>query len=87
MISQAFAITDVRQKVVFKDNQNKHIYMQVAGNSTVYVGGADVTDSNGMPVKKHESFHDVLVPLGEELYAVCATGVTETLLLLLPDGD
>lgn len=87
MISQSFAITDERQIVVAADNQNRTVYLQVIGNSTVYLGGSNVTDSNGVPIAKHESDHTYLIPLGETLYAVCADGVTETLRVLTPNLD
>lgn len=87
MISQSYAVTDARQIVVAADNQNRTVYVQIIGNSTVYLGGSNVTDSNGVPVAKHEAFHEIFVPLGETTYAVCASGVTETLRILLPNLD
>lgn len=87
MISQAHSITDVRQIVVAADNQNRTVYAQIIGNSTVYLGGSDVTSSNGIPVVKHEAFHEIFIPIGQNLYGVCASGVTESLRTLLPDLD
>lgn len=87
MISQSYSVTDTRQVVVTADNQNRTMYFQIIGNSTVYLGGSDVTSSNGIPIAKHESFHEVYIPIQQTLYAVCANGVTETLRILLPDGD
>lgn len=87
MISQSYAVTDARQVVVAADNQNRTVYVQIIGNSTVYLGGSNVTDSNGVPVAKHQSFHEIFVPLDEAIYAVCASGVTETLRILLPNLD
>lgn len=87
MISQSYSVTDTRQVVVSADNQNRTIYFQITGNGTAYLGGSDVTSSNGIPMDKHESFHEIFVPIGEKLYAVCASGVTDTLRILLPDVD
>ena len=87
MISQSYTVTDARQIVVAADNLNRYVYVQIIGNSTVYLGGSNVTDSNGVPVAKHEAFHEIFVPLGETVYAVCASGVTETLRILLPNVD
>lgn len=87
MISKSYAVTDARQIVVAADDQNRTVYVQIIGNSTVYLGGADVTDSNGMPVAKHEAFHEIFVPIKQAVYAVCASGVTETLRVLLPNLD
>jgi len=72
VISKSYSVTDARQ---------------IVGNSVVYVGGSDVTSSNGLPYEKHTSPHDVFVPTNETMYAVCANGVTETLRVLLPDLD
>ncbi len=87
MISKAYSVTDTRQIVIAKDDQPRHIYLQISGNSIVYVGGADVTSSIGVPYEKHSSPHTVFVPTNETLYAVCANGVTESLRVLLPDLD
>ena len=87
MISKAYSVTDTRQIVIAKDDQPRHIYLQISGNSIVYVGGADVTSSIGIPYEKHSSPHTVFVPTNETLYAVCANGVTESLRVLLPDLD
>jgi hypothetical protein len=87
VISKAYSVTDTRQIVIAKDDQPRHIYLQISGNSIVYVGGADVTSSIGVPYEKHSSPHTVFVPTNETLYAVCANGVTESLRVLLPDLD
>ena len=87
MISKSYSVTDTRQVVVAADDLARYVYVQIVGNSTVYVGGADVTDTNGLPYAKHSSPHTVFVPQRETLYAVCANGVTETLRVLLPNLD
>lgn len=87
MISKSYSITDARQIVVAADDQPRHVYIQIVGNSTVYVGGADVTSSLGVPYEKHSSPHTVFVPTNQTIYAVCATAVTETLRVLTPDLD
>jgi hypothetical protein len=87
MISKAYSVTSTRQLVVAADDIPRTIYLQIAGNSTVYVGGADVTSSNGVPYEKHSSPHTVFVPQYENLYAVCAADVTESLRILYPDLD
>lgn len=87
MISKAYSVTSTRQIVVAKDDQPRNVYIQIVGNSTVYVGGDDVTSSLGVPYEKHSSPHTVFVPTNETIYAVCADGVTESLRVLLPDLD
>ena len=87
MISKSYSLTDARQIVVAAEDLNRTVYLNVVGNSTAYLGGADVTDSNGLPKVKHTSATALFVPAGETLYGVMATGVTETLRVLLPDLD
>jgi hypothetical protein len=82
VISKSYSLTSTRQVVVAKDDQPRHVYLQIVGNATAYVGGSDVTSSNGLPYEKHTSPHTVFVPTNETLY-----GVTETLRVLLPDLD
>ena len=44
MISKSYSLTDVRQIIVAADNQNRTVYVNIIGNNTAYLGGADVTD-------------------------------------------
>jgi hypothetical protein len=87
MISKNYSITDTRTLVIPGDNIPRDVYLQILGNSTVYVGGEDVTSSNGVPYQKHSSPHTVFLPANETLYAVCASGVTESLRVLTSDLD
>ena len=87
MISKSYSLTDVRQIVVAADNIHRTVYINIVGNATAYLGGADVTDSNGLPKVKHTSATAIVVPAGETLYGVMASGATETLRVLLPDLD
>ena len=87
MISNAYALTDEPTLIVAADNQNRYVYIQIVGNATAYIGGANVTDTTGLPYEKHSSPHTVLVPLGETLYAVCAEGETEDIRVLRPNAD
>jgi hypothetical protein len=87
MISKSYALTDERQVVVAPERTNRKVYVNVVGNSTAYLGGADVTSSNGLPKAKHTTATEIFVPSGQSLYAVMAEGATETLRILLPDLD
>jgi hypothetical protein len=85
MISKSYSLTDERQIVVAAERTNREVYIQIVGNNTAYLGGSDVTDSNGLPKVKHTTATQIRIPSGEALYAVCASGVTETLRVLLPN--
>jgi hypothetical protein len=87
MISKAYALTDVRQVVVAADDTHRTVYVNVVGNTTAYLGGADVTSTNGLPKAKHTTASAITIPARQTLYAVCASGETEDLRVLLPDLD
>lgn len=87
MKSQTHTITDARSIVITSDNIHRTVYLHVVGNGTVYIGGNDVTTANGMLTEKHAVPFEMQLPAGENLYAICATGVTENLRTLLPDID
>ena len=57
-----------------------------AGNGTVYLGGPDVTSSNGMLTEKGAVPFQFILPAGESLYAI--TGMdTEDLRVLRPSAS
>ena len=87
MISQNYSITGTRQILIAAEDKNRYVCSQTVGNSDLYLGGSDVTSSNGIPMAKHESFHEIFVPTNETIYAVCADGATESIRVLLPNLD
>jgi len=87
MKSTAHSVTDTRSLVIPKDDVTRTVYLHVTGNGTVYIGGADVTTTNGMLTEKHAVPFQFVLPANEVLYAVTATGVTENLRILTPDTD
>ena len=75
-------------RVVNPDDQNRYIYLQIVGSSTIYVGDVNVTTSTGLPLEKHSSPHQFLVPLGQTMFAVVTAQVgTADLRILTPDID
>lgn len=71
--------------LIDSDNINRQVHVHALSNTPVYLGGADVTTSNGYLLEKDDGAHVLLLPLSEKLYAVVATG-TETVSVLLPDA-
>jgi len=50
------------------DSINREVFLQIIGNSTVYLGDNDsVTTSNGFPVVKHTNAIRGLLGAGQEL--------------------
>jgi hypothetical protein len=87
MNSTNYDLTATRSLILPNDDIPRTIYVQIVGNSTIYIGGDDVTSSNGLPYEKHSSPHTVFVPQGQTIYGVCADGVTESVRVLTPDLD
>lgn len=87
MISKNYDITATRQLILPADDIPRTVYLQITGNAAVYIGGADVTSSNGVPYEKHSSPHTVFVPQGQTIYAVCAADTTNSIRVLTPDLD
>ena len=86
MKSTAHTVTTTRSLVIAKDNLTRTVYLHVTGNGIVYVGGTDVTTTNGLATEKHTTPLEFVLPYGEELYAIAASG-TENLRTLTPDTD
>jgi len=86
MISNTYTVTTTRQLVVTAAPSSRTIYLHMLGNAVVYLGGDDVTSSNGMPTEKGAVPFEFFLPSNETLYAVMAAG-TETLRVLRPSND
>ena len=70
--SGQLSIGTVATKIDGIDNEPSTIYIHNVDNTDdLYVGGSDVTTSNGMHIKKEETIRFDLNP-HEELYAVSA---------------
>ena len=87
MNSRNYTITSTRSLVIAKDDVTRTVYLHVIGNGTVYIGGSDVTTSNGMLTEKHAVPFQFILPNNEELYAVAPNGTTEQLRILTPSTD
>ena len=83
MISTATTINTTAQKILSKSNSYRTVYIHVTGAGTVYLGGSDVTSSNGLLTEKNAVPLQLVIPSQEELWAVTATG-TESLRILTP---
>lgn len=86
MKSTAFTITSTRSLVIAAEPLTRYVLLHVLGNGVVYVGGDDVTSTNGFLTEKAAAPQPITIPAGETLYAITATGVTEELRILV-QGD
>ena len=80
-------VTDTVVELVARDNLNRPVYLQIEGNSTVYIGGANVTAEQGFPIVKHTAPLEGGLPVGDGLWAICAENQTEVVRIITIDAD
>jgi hypothetical protein len=56
-------------RILDDDNTNRHVYFHDDSSHPIYLGGSDVTTSNGLKVPKNTLF-EIFVPANSELWAV-----------------
>lgn len=87
MRSYQKTVTDAAQILITADNINRIAYISIVGNQDIAVGNSSVTFATGLLLEKHTAPIHIDVPLGETLWAICDTGQTDDVRVLLPDGD
>jgi hypothetical protein len=80
-------VTDQVTQLVPVDNINRPVYLQIEGNNTVYIGGADVTAAQGFPIAKHAAPIEGGLPAYDGLWGICASGMTETIRIITINAD
>ena len=71
-------VTDVATKILDANNVYRPVFMQIIGNTTVYIGDDDnVTTATGLPVVKHSDVLTGQLGPGQELWGICASGASE----------
>lgn len=80
-------VTDQVTQLVPVDNINRPVFVQIEGNNTVYIGGADVTVAQGFPIVKHTAPLEGGLPAGDGLWGICDTGVSETIRIITINPD
>jgi hypothetical protein len=80
-------VTDTVVNLVPVDNINRPVYVQIEGNNTVYIGGADVTAAQGFPIVKHGAPIQGGLGVGDGLWAICSSGQTEVIRIITVDSD
>lgn len=74
---RAVTVTDEATLLVSADPSNRPVWLQIIGNTTVYIGDATVTTANGFPIAKHAAPIQGSLGPGQALYGICTTGGTE----------
>jgi len=85
MISIVTSVTDTRIKIVSKAINETRTVSIYSSSHDVYIGGADVTSANGLPLRQHETI-TVIIPPNEELWAITSSG-THTIATLTSYAD
>ena len=80
-------VTSTATQLVAADNLNRQVYLNVAGNKILAVGGNDVTYAQGLLIAKHAEPIHIEIPLGESLWAICDTGESDDVRILIRDAD
>jgi hypothetical protein len=84
MKSAAVSVTTSPTLLVEKDETNRYVYLHVVGNATVFLGGSNVSTSNGLNTEKHTNPLEIFLPINERLYGIVETG-TEDVRVLIGD--
>jgi hypothetical protein len=87
MKAYAVTVTDEVTLLVAPDDINRPVYMQIMGNNTVYIGGADVSSTQGFPIEKHSAPLQGGLPPKTALYAICAEAASEEVRIIIPPTD
>ena len=69
MKSEQITIGLTAVRILDNLNTNRHVYFFDDSMHPVYLGGSDVTTSNGLKVPKNTGF-EIFMPANEELFAV-----------------
>jgi hypothetical protein len=87
MRAYKITVTDTITQLIERDNINRPVYVQIEGNNTVYIGGADVTSAQGFPIVKHTAPIQGGLGVGDGLWGICSAGQTETIRIITSDAD
>ena len=69
MKSEQLTVGQTAVRILETENTNRHVYFHDDSSHPVYLGGSDVTTSNGLHIPK-DSLFELFIPANEELWAV-----------------
>jgi hypothetical protein len=79
--SKQVLVNSTAQIIVEAYGENRRVVLHNSNNHPCYIGGSNVTSSNGMQFPKDSNL-DFLVPIGSVLYAATASPNTTTVSVL-----
>lgn len=74
---RAVTVTDEATLLASADPTNRPVWIQIIGNTTVYLGDSTVTTANGFPIAKHAAPIQGSLGPGQALYGICGDGLSE----------
>jgi hypothetical protein len=80
-------VTSTASEIIAVDATYRPVWLQIDGNKTVYLGDSTVTTANGFPIVKHGAPIQGDLGPGQGLWAVCASGDTETIRIFSTPED
>lgn len=88
MITSAqYAIGTTAVKVASSPAGFRTVHIAPVGNTTVYIGGSNqVTSTTGYGLNKALGEHDIIISAGDELWAICHAGQSETVTVLISES-
>ena len=69
MKSEQLTVGLTAARILEAENTNRRVYFHDDSSHPVYLGGSDVTTSNGLEIPKN-SLLEMFIPANEELWAV-----------------
>ena len=85
MISKAVTVSTTATLICPSDDKHRVVYIHNGGGSKIYIGGSDVSTTNGFHLANNENV-TIEVPTRETLHAVVASS-TNVVNVLTPDLD
>lgn len=85
MISKAVTVETTATLICPADDKHRVVYIHNASGAKVYIGGSDVSTTNGFHLANSESV-TIEVPTSETVYAIVATG-SQAISVLTPNLD
>ena len=82
---RAVTVTSTPTLLVSADPTNRPVWLQIIGNSTIYLGDSTVSTANGFPVVKHSAPLQGQLGPGQALYGVTASGTEEIRIFSAPE--
>ena len=87
MKSLNHTVTTTASKVIAAEPLTRMVWLHVLGNGVVYLGGSDVSSTNGLLTEKAAAPQPLTIPTNEELWAVVAPATSNEELRVLVQGD